>query len=126
VQLKRGAAFQPDAAAKAVYDATWNRQTRLQVYRRPAYVIEWRVPMRQVQRPLTLIPMSVCPRLQRDFVVFGGEFLMIQGAQNLRGFFDSFFKLPEGMWTVRTQEPFPPPVFDCSSTVKDVNPSPLL
>lgn len=31
VQLKLGAAFQPDVAAKAVYDSTWNSKTRLQV-----------------------------------------------------------------------------------------------
>lgn len=38
-------------------------------------------------------------RLQRDFAVFGGEFLMVQDAGNLRGFFDSFFRLPEPQWT---------------------------
>jgi len=37
---------------------------------------------------------------QRDFFIFGGEFLMVQNAENLRGFFDSFFRLPIGMWTV--------------------------
>lgn len=40
-------------------------------------------------------------RLQRDFAVFGGEFLMAQDAGNLRGFFDSFFRLPLAQWTVR-------------------------
>jgi hypothetical protein len=33
-------------------------------------------------------------------MVFGGEFLMAQDAPNLRGFFDSFFHLPEALWTV--------------------------
>lgn len=27
---------------------------------------------------------------------------MVQGAENLRGFFDSFFRLPQEMWTVST------------------------
>lgn len=40
-------------------------------------------------------------RLQRDFAVFGGEFLMAQDAGNLRGFFDSFFRLPVPQWAVR-------------------------
>lgn len=42
--------------------------------------------------------------MQRDFTVFGGEFLMVQDAANLRGFFDSFFKLPKELWAVS-----PPP-----------------
>nr|ATD53300.1 lycopene beta-cyclase [Sargassum vachellianum] len=37
-------------------------------------------------------------RLQRDFHVFGGEFLMAQHAPILRGFFDGFFKLPLPLW----------------------------
>lgn len=28
---------------------------------------------------------------------------MVQGAENLRGFFDSFFRLPQEMWTVSTR-----------------------
>ena len=35
---------------------------------------------------------------QRNFAVFGGEFLMKQKVQGLRGFFDGFFRLPIGMW----------------------------
>ena len=41
-------------------------------------------------------------RLQRDFHVFGGEFLMAQQAPILRGFFNGFFKLPMPLWAVRT------------------------
>nr|ATD53301.1 lycopene beta-cyclase [Sargassum thunbergii] len=37
-------------------------------------------------------------RLQRDFHVFGGEFLMAQHAPILRGFFDGFFRLPLPLW----------------------------
>ncbi|CAN0362449.1 unnamed protein product, partial [Discosporangium mesarthrocarpum] len=37
-------------------------------------------------------------RLQRDFHVFGGEFLMAQDAPILRGFFNGFFKLPLPLW----------------------------
>ncbi|CAM9885386.1 unnamed protein product [Pylaiella littoralis] len=37
-------------------------------------------------------------RLQRDFHVFGGEFLMAQPAPTLRGFFNGFFKLPLPLW----------------------------
>ncbi len=68
IQLKRatGAAYDPDAAARRIYDSVWSHQTRL----------------------------------QRDFSVFGGEFLMLQEAGNLRGFFDSFFRLPTAQWTV--------------------------
>mmetsp|Transcript_18268 Transcript_18268/g.24080 ORF Transcript_18268/g.24080 Transcript_18268/m.24080 type:complete len:588 (+) Transcript_18268:216-1979(+) len=36
--------------------------------------------------------------LERDFMVFGGEFLMKQDVTNLRGFFDAFFKLPQPVW----------------------------
>jgi len=36
---------------------------------------------------------------QRNFAVFGGEFLMKQDVQGLRGFFDGFFALPIQMWT---------------------------
>lgn len=43
-------------------------------------------------------------RLQRDFHVFGGEFLMEQGAPILRGFFDGFFKIPLPLWAVRRLE----------------------
>ncbi|EJK57822.1 hypothetical protein THAOC_22103 [Thalassiosira oceanica] len=35
---------------------------------------------------------------QRNFAVFGGEFLMKQKVEGLRGFFDGFFKLPLEMW----------------------------
>ena len=35
---------------------------------------------------------------QRNFAVFGGEFLMKQNVVGLRGFFDGFFKLPLPMW----------------------------
>ncbi|CAM9612775.1 unnamed protein product, partial [Laminaria digitata] len=37
-------------------------------------------------------------KLQRDFHVFGGEFLMAQQAPVLRGFFNGFFKLPTSVW----------------------------
>nr|ATD53295.1 lycopene beta-cyclase [Petalonia fascia] len=37
-------------------------------------------------------------KLQRDFHVFGGEFLMAQKAPMLRGFFNGFFKLPLPLW----------------------------
>jgi hypothetical protein len=101
VQLKRGAAFQPDVAAKAVYDTTWNSKTRLQVG--PVHV---RVRSELDGAELLRLMCIVYLPLQRDFAVFGGEFLMVQDAGNLRGFFDSFFKLPEGMWAVRTQPLF--------------------
>ncbi|KAL9191321.1 hypothetical protein ACHAXT_001027 [Thalassiosira profunda] len=35
---------------------------------------------------------------QRNFAVFGGEFLMKQNVEGLRGFFDGFFKLPLPLW----------------------------
>jgi lycopene beta-cyclase len=35
---------------------------------------------------------------QRNFAVFGGEFLMKQNVKGLRGFFDGFFKLPLPLW----------------------------
>ena len=35
---------------------------------------------------------------QRNFAVFGGEFLMKQNVVGLRGFFDGFFRLPQEMW----------------------------
>jgi lycopene beta-cyclase len=37
-------------------------------------------------------------RLQRDFCIFGGEFLMQQPVSNVRGFFSGFFALPEEDW----------------------------
>ena len=35
---------------------------------------------------------------QRNFAVFGGEYLMKQDVVGLRGFFDGFFRLPLAMW----------------------------
>ncbi|CAJ1966779.1 unnamed protein product [Cylindrotheca closterium] len=35
---------------------------------------------------------------QRNFAVYGGEFLMKQNVIGLRGFFDGFFKIPLEMW----------------------------
>lgn len=35
---------------------------------------------------------------QRNFAIFGGEFLMKQNVIGLRGFFDGFFRLPQEMW----------------------------
>ena len=35
---------------------------------------------------------------QRNFAVFGGEFLMKQNVVGLRGFFDGFFRLPLAQW----------------------------
>lgn len=35
---------------------------------------------------------------QRAFAVFGGDFLMKQDVDGLRGFFSGFFRLEEGMW----------------------------
>lgn len=35
---------------------------------------------------------------QRNFAVFGGDFLMKQDVVGLRGFFDGFFKLPLELW----------------------------
>lgn len=35
---------------------------------------------------------------QRNFAVFGGEFLMKQDVVGLRGFFDGFFRLPMPLW----------------------------
>ena len=35
---------------------------------------------------------------QRNFAVFGGEFLMKQNVVGLRGFFDGFFRLPLELW----------------------------
>ena len=37
-------------------------------------------------------------RLQRDFQVYGGEFLMAQPVESLRGFFSAFFKLETILW----------------------------
>jgi lycopene beta-cyclase len=36
---------------------------------------------------------------QRNFAVFGGEFLMKQNVVGLRGFFDGFFRLPQSLWS---------------------------
>ena len=36
---------------------------------------------------------------QRNFAVFGGEFLMSQNVKGLRGFFDGFFQLPIETWS---------------------------
>eukprot|EP00979_Chaetoceros_neogracilis_P001155 scaffold197_cov268-Chaetoceros_neogracile.AAC.70 len=36
---------------------------------------------------------------QRNFAVFGGEFLMKQKVEGLRGFFDGFFRLPLESWS---------------------------
>ena len=36
---------------------------------------------------------------QRNFAVFGGDFLMKQNVEGLRGFFDGFFRLPMPMWS---------------------------
>jgi len=44
---------------------------------------------------------AVWPRktsLQRDFTVFGGEFLLTLGAEDLRGWFTAFFELPTDTW----------------------------
>lgn len=35
---------------------------------------------------------------QRDFAVFGGEFLMDLDVEGLRGWFNGFFRLPEPLW----------------------------
>jgi len=35
---------------------------------------------------------------QRDFAVFGGEFLMTLDVEGLRGWFNGFFRLPEPLW----------------------------
>ena len=35
---------------------------------------------------------------QRNFAVFGGEYLMKQNVVGLRGFFDGFFRLPLPLW----------------------------
>jgi lycopene beta-cyclase len=35
---------------------------------------------------------------QRNFAVFGGEFLMKQTVVGLRGFFNGFFQLPLELW----------------------------
>eukprot|EP01041_Mallomonas_annulata_P002169 gene2169-4220_t len=37
-------------------------------------------------------------RLQRDFQIFGGEFLMAQNVKSLRGFFSAFFALSQPVW----------------------------
>ncbi|KAG5177810.1 lycopene beta cyclase chloroplast precursor [Tribonema minus] len=37
-------------------------------------------------------------RVQRDFHMFGGEFLMQQDVEALRGFFNAFFKVPLPYW----------------------------
>ena len=63
-ELRRGDAFDPDAAAAAGYASLW--------------------------------PTSL--RLQRDFQVFGGEFLGMQRVDYLRGFFSAFFKLEMDVW----------------------------
>lgn len=36
---------------------------------------------------------------QRNFAVYGGEFLMKQSVEGLRGFFDGFFRLPTKLWS---------------------------
>ncbi|KAL1499486.1 hypothetical protein AB1Y20_011689 [Prymnesium parvum] len=41
---------------------------------------------------------SPAQRLQRDFQVFGGEFLGAQQVKYLRGFFDAFFQLDQAVW----------------------------
>jgi lycopene beta-cyclase len=35
---------------------------------------------------------------QRNFAVFGGDFLMAQNVEGLRGFFDGFFRIPMETW----------------------------
>jgi hypothetical protein len=45
---------------------------------------------------------------QRDFAVFGGEFLMLQDQANLRGFFRAFFLIPTELWTVGGRCTSPP------------------
>lgn len=37
--------------------------------------------------------------LQREFALFGGEFLMTLDAEALRGWFDGFFRLPPPVWS---------------------------
>ena len=38
-------------------------------------------------------------RCQRDFQVFGGEFLMRQSVTQLRGFFSAFFSVDQEVWS---------------------------
>lgn len=38
-------------------------------------------------------------KLQRDFALFGGDFLLTLDAQDLRGWFIAFFKLPQHVWS---------------------------
>lgn len=38
-------------------------------------------------------------RGQRDFQAFGGEFLMLQSVDQLRGFFDAFFAIDQAVWS---------------------------
>jgi lycopene beta-cyclase len=41
---------------------------------------------------------STKTREQRDFQAYGGEFLMIQSVEQLRGFFSAFFAVPMEVW----------------------------
>lgn len=41
---------------------------------------------------------SPANQMQRNFAVFGGEYLMKQNVVGLRGFFDGFFRLPLPLW----------------------------
>lgn len=63
-EFAKGAAFQPDAAAAAAYNAIWGPENQA----------------------------------QREFAVFGGEFLMSCDVTVLRAWFDGFFRLPEPLW----------------------------
>lgn len=63
-EFAKGAAFQPDAAAAAAYQAIWSPENQA----------------------------------QREFAVFGGEFLMSVDVRVLRAWFDGFFRLPEPLW----------------------------
>jgi len=103
-------------AARAVYDTVWSRTTRLQVRQKevaagtPGGVVSLSIfSVSSLLITHACFTTSSPPPAQttitqhyqqRDFFIFGGEFLMVQNAENLRGFFDSFFRLPIGMWTV--------------------------
>lgn len=71
------------AVANAIVEGLKNENVNLDVVAGKAYDAMWS-------------PSNI---RQRNFAVFGGEFLMKQKVDGLRGFFDGFFRLPIDMWS---------------------------
>jgi len=70
------------AVAKAITEGLKEEETNLDKIAGAAYHAMWS-------------PSNI---RQRNFAVFGGEFLMKQNVEGLRGFFDGFFRLGSDVW----------------------------